>query len=307
MSAPTFSTTYGGNWMHAITCLTKKIVRGLAPAAILLAALAPAQAVTVWTHSYNNQRTGANTSETTLTTSNVNVNSFGKLFTCPVDGQLYAEPLYIPGVSISGGTHNVVYCCSMENSVYAFDADTGALYWHTNYGTPVPANNVQCCCPDIVGDIGILSTPVIDTTTNTIYLVHRNLINGVYSQTLRALDITTGADKFGSPVAIAATYGGVSMDPKLNNQRAALTLSNGVVYISGRPVTTAATTTALWWDTRRRLSALRNTFGRTPRAPATRAASGWPDRASTSIPAAICIWRRATASTTEPLTSARPS
>jgi len=83
-------------------------------------------------------RTGANTSETILTTANVNTNNFGKLFSDSVDGQIYAQPLYVENLSISGGTHNVVFVCTENNSVYAFDADTvGITYWKTNLGTPL--------------------------------------------------------------------------------------------------------------------------------------------------------------------------
>src|SRR5580700_6796340 len=111
--------------MHPLTRL-KRVFGRLAPAVLLLAVMAPAHAVQVWTHSYNNQRTGANTSETVLTDSNVNVNQFGRLFNCPVDDQMYASTLYMPSITINGAVHNVVYCCTMSNSVYCFDADNGA-------------------------------------------------------------------------------------------------------------------------------------------------------------------------------------
>jgi outer membrane protein assembly factor BamB len=97
----------------------------------------PAQAqVSVTTHHNDIGRTGQNLNETTLTTSNVNVNQFGKLFACPVDGYIYAQPLYVPQVTISSTTHNVVYVASENNSVYAFDGDNGTQLWHVNLGTP---------------------------------------------------------------------------------------------------------------------------------------------------------------------------
>ena len=189
--------------------------------------------VTVWTQRYDNSRTGANLAETALTTSNVNASTFGKVFTAPVDGSIYAQPLYVPGLTIAGATHNVVYVATMENSLYAIDADTGGQLWRLNYGTPVPSGDVQCCCTDITGNIGIESTPVIDTATGTMYLVSRNKnADGTYHQWLRAIDIATGADKFGSPHEIAAVNSGIVFDAKIHNQRPALTLSNGTVYIA---------------------------------------------------------------------------
>ena len=99
--------------------------------------LTRALAVNVLTQHNDLSRTGANTSETILTPANVNPTNFGKLFTDAVDGQVYAQPLYVENLSISGGTHDVVFVCTESNSVYAFDADTaGITYWHTNLGTP---------------------------------------------------------------------------------------------------------------------------------------------------------------------------
>jgi fibronectin type 3 domain-containing protein len=187
----------------------------------------------VWTQHYDNSRTGANLQETVLNTTNVNSTTFGKLFSIPVDGSVYAQPLYVPGLTVNGTVHNVLYIATMENTLYACDADTGAVLWQKNFGTPVPASDVQCCYVDITGDVGILSTPVIDTTTNTLYLLERNKnADGTYHQWLRALDLATGADKFNSPTEIAATYGGSTFDPKVQNQRAGLTLANGNVYIA---------------------------------------------------------------------------
>ncbi len=95
------------------------------------------QAVSVIMQHNDLARTGANTSETILTPANVVTNSFGKLFTDSVDGQVYAQPLYVENLNIAGGTHNVVFVCTENNTVYAFDADTGGItYWQTNLGTP---------------------------------------------------------------------------------------------------------------------------------------------------------------------------
>ena len=182
---------------------------------------------------HNDQfRTGANTSETTLTTSNVNANSFGRLFSYPVDGTVYAQPLYVSGLNISGGTHNVVFVVTMENSVYAFDADANVLYWQANYTTgtitPVPIADIKNG-GNIHGDVGILSTPVIDRASSTIYLLSRtkDTSNSTYYQKLHALDLATGNEKFGGPMNI--TYSG--FNTKVQNQRPALALANGNIYV----------------------------------------------------------------------------
>lgn len=193
--------------------------------------------VDVVTQHNDNSRTGANLGEKILTTANVNIAQFGKLFTRAVDAEIYAQPLYVAGVAIPGrGNHNVVYAATMNNTVYAYDADDPAAstaLWSVNLGPPVPAKDVQCCCLDISTQIGILSTPVIDLATGTIYLVSRNKnVDGTYHQWLNALDIATGAQKFSGPTEIVATYGKLTFNPKIQNQRPALLLSRGIIYIA---------------------------------------------------------------------------
>ncbi len=193
--------------------------------------------INVVTQHNDSARTGANLNETILTTANVNSTQFGKLFTRAVDAEIYAQPLYVAGVAIPGqGIHNVVYAATMNNSVYAYDADdptASSPLWSVNLGAPVPAKDVQCCCTDISTQIGILSTPVIDLATGTIYLVSRNKnSDGTYHQWLNALDITTGAQKFTGPTEIKATYGTLTFNPKIQNQRPALLLANGIIYIA---------------------------------------------------------------------------
>jgi PQQ-like domain len=206
--------------------------------------------VNVTTFHNDNARTGQNIRETILTTSNVNATTFGKLFSQSIDGYAYAQPLYVSNVILPNkGTHNVVYVATMNDSVYAFDADsnTGSNadpLWKVNFTDPtkgittVPTSDVNCT--DTIVPVGILSTPVIDGTSKTIYVLARTLENGTYYHRLHALDITTGAEKFGGPVAIAASVAGtgsgsvgglISFDPKLESQRAALLLQNGLVYI----------------------------------------------------------------------------
>jgi len=147
------------------------------------------QAQTSVTTQHNDiARTGANTNETILTPANVNINSFGKLFSYPVDGWMYTQPLYVAGVTLGAGTaqagtaHNVAFVVTQHDTVYAFDADsnTGANavpLWQVSLigagETTVPSADLSCS--DIVPELGISSTPVIDLATNTIYVVARSL------------------------------------------------------------------------------------------------------------------------------------
>jgi hypothetical protein len=189
-------------------------------------------------------RTGANLSETQLTKANVTVNQFGKLFSRSVDGQIYAQPLYLPGVQIPGqGTHNVVYVATEHNSLYAFDADlpaaTGPL-WHDNFGTPILCSQIVACDRDLVPEIGITSTPVIDPATNTIYAVAETWESGKTYFRLHALDVTTGNERPGSPAVLQGSVPGtgaesvsglLAFDPYMHWQRAGLLIWNGTVYI----------------------------------------------------------------------------
>ena len=198
----------------------------LLPLMLLAAVSAPAQ-VNVVTQHNDLARTGQNLNETALTPSNVNVNQFGLLFKSAVDNQVYAQPLVVSNVSIGGGTHNVVFVATTSNSVYAFDADSGTQFWHVNLGTAISNANYGSGCVDINGNAGIVGTPVIDPTAGTLYVVNSLNSAGAFSFQLHALDITTGADKTGSPVAI--TNSGFSA--LAQNQRAALALSNGNVLV----------------------------------------------------------------------------
>jgi Ricin-type beta-trefoil lectin domain-like/PQQ-like domain len=223
---------------RSLVCISCKKHGGVLTAIILLtlsAALSQAYAVDVLTQHNNQFRTGANTNETILTPANVNSTQFGKLFSYAVDGSVYAQPLYVSGLSISGGTHNVVYVVTMEDSVYAFDADVNTTYWHDNFTggniTPVPITDITGNNNlNIHGDVGILSTPVIDLSSGTIYVLARtkNTSNNTHIQTLHALDITTGAEKFGGPVVIPQVNGFSSL---MQNQRPGLAEANGNIYI----------------------------------------------------------------------------
>src|SRR5271154_3023627 len=153
-----------------------KLTAGALAAVAVLAALSPANAwATNWlTYHFDNARDGANTNEVVLTPANVNTNTFFKLFTYTVDAEVYAEPLYMANVAIPGqGTHNVVFVATEQDSVYAFDADSnlgtnGGLLWRTNLGTWILSdsgefgNRYAAQYPDLIPDVGITGTPVID-------------------------------------------------------------------------------------------------------------------------------------------------
>jgi hypothetical protein len=210
----------------------------------LAAALfAPAQ---VTTSQYDNARTGANLNETTLTPQNVNTAGFGKLFALPVDGDIYAQPLYLAGVEIpSKGKHNIVIVATEHDSVYAFDAagQSSTPLWQASFlssgAGPVPASAVQC--PFIRPEIGITPTPVIDRETGTIFVLARTKEGSHFVQRLHALAVTTGVEKFGGPVEIKASVKGngagasggqIEFDPLRELPRAALLLANGQVYLT---------------------------------------------------------------------------
>jgi len=200
---------------------TGRVLGGLLLLATALR-LPQAQAVNVLMQHNDLARTGANTSETILTPANVNTNTFGKLFANSVDGQVYAQPLYVENLSISSKLHNVVFVCTENNSVYAFDADAGGItYWHTNLGTPYTSS-----CGDLTPVVGITGTPVIDLNSGTLY-VDTKLSAGP-AHKLHALDITTGSEKFGGPVTIAAS----NFSAAVQHQRPGLLLLNGVVYVA---------------------------------------------------------------------------
>lgn len=211
-------------------------------AGFLMATAVGAQ-VQVTTNRYDTLGTGANLRETVLNTGNVRSGAFGKLFSYSVKGAVFAQPLYLPAVTIPGrGKHNVVYLATMDDRIYAFDAErAGEPLWQRDLGTPVPIADVTGQNDlNIVGNVGILSTPVIDPATQTIYLVSRSKEKPGYVQRIHALDARSGHDR--APAAIIrariasqsndALDGYLSFNAKTNNQRAALTLTNGQVLIA---------------------------------------------------------------------------
>jgi hypothetical protein len=208
---------------------------------LLLSSLAFATDVT--TQHNDNQRTGRNLQETILTQANVNSATFGLVFNVPVDNVIDAQPLYLSSLSISGVTHNVLYAVTENDSVYAFDADSGAQLWKVSALLSGEAPGSPMGCSQIVPTIGITATPVIDRTSGphgTIYIVATSMNSqGTTFQRLHALDLTTGAEEFGGPATITGQYkgtgegssgGNVIFNPAQYAERAGLLLLDGVIY-----------------------------------------------------------------------------
>jgi PQQ enzyme repeat len=223
----------------------------LAAACLASCTMVTAQ-VAVATYHNDNYRSGTNAQESFLTPSNVNAQSFGKRLTLPVRGYVYAQPLYVPGVVISGTAHDVVYVATEHDQVYAFDANSGQQLWQVNFLaasnalsviTPVSSNDVNC--NDLVPEIGITGTPAIDLSAKRLYVVAKTKVYDVRShtttfyQTLHVLDIRTGFETF-PPLRIRATYPGtgtgsvngvLTFDPLVESQRPGLMIQNGAVFI----------------------------------------------------------------------------
>jgi hypothetical protein len=218
----------------------------------------------VLTYHNDNLRDGINTRELALSSSTLTTTTFGQLFSCAVDGAVYAQPLWMKSVSVAGGTHNVIVVATQHDSVYLFDADANpcVTYWHVNLldtlhgGTPgespVKWNDVGECFGDIYPEIGVTGTPVIDLTTNTIYLVSASESNsknsgmcsrasGNFYHRLHALDVLTGSEKYNAPVTIAASVPGtgdgsvngmVSFSSQLHHNRSGLAEAGGRIYVA---------------------------------------------------------------------------
>jgi hypothetical protein len=209
----------------------------------------------VLTYHNNLSRDGTNTHEFALATSAVNTSTFGKLFSCPTDGAIYTQPLWIPNLAVAGARHNVIVVATEHESLYAFDADAAPCktLWQANlidstHGgtsgeTSVPSGIgglVGSDLGDITPEVGVTGTPVIDPTTSILYVVSKSVISSgpTFFQRLHAIDLTTGNEKFSGPVTISASVPGtadgsttVTFSPRQENQRPGLALVNGVVYI----------------------------------------------------------------------------
>lgn len=220
---------------------------GMALSMALLISLSASAQVNVLTYHYDNTRQGANLNETILTPDNVNSASFGQLFSYTVDGDVYAQPLYVFGLSIPGkGTHNVVFVATEHNSVYAFDADSndganGGLLWHVNLGPSAPTSVANFEFTPIQPEVGITGTPVIDLPSGTLYVDAFTQEGTGYSHKIHALNLTDGTEKSFSPVTVSVSISGtgagsskgvLSFQARQELQRCALTLVNGVLYIA---------------------------------------------------------------------------
>lgn len=183
---------------------------------------------TTWKN--DNARDGLQANETTLTPSNVNASSFGQIFSTAVDARVYAQPLYMSGVTIHSAQHNVVYAATENDTVYAIDGDNGNQLWTVSLlgsgETPADGATIHSTIKPIVG---ITGTPVIDASTGTMYLVTYSVTaSGTYYHRLHALDITDGTERYGAPVVI----GGSGFDASQHLQRPGLLLANGTIYIA---------------------------------------------------------------------------
>jgi hypothetical protein len=191
--------------------------------------------VSVTTQHNDLGRTGANLQETVLKPGNVDVGHFGMLFKRVLDDQVYGQPLVVKDVKIGGGTHDVVYLTTVNNSVYAYDANDASQtnpLWHVNFGTPANLHDAAFGCLDINGQMGIIGAPVIGlkkegAPVDALYVVALTKTGGGFEQRLHALDLATGADLGDSPTTIKAP----GFDPLMQNQRPGLMLASGQVYI----------------------------------------------------------------------------
>jgi hypothetical protein len=209
----------------------------------------------VFTYHNDLARDGVNASEYALTTASVSQSTFGKLFSCQVDGAEYTEPSWVPALTVNGSIHNVIFVATQHDSLYAFDADASPCQqlWHVNlidsaHGgasgeSQVTWSDVGSGAKDIYPEIGVVGTPVIDPVTSTLYVVSKSESSGpVFYQRLHAIDLATGNEKltFNAPVDISATVSGtgdgssggvINFNVQTHNERSALALVNGVVYI----------------------------------------------------------------------------
>jgi len=244
---------------HSITATTATV-----PPVSGSATVAVSDLFAVLTYHNDQARDGVNNKEYALTPTTLTTATFGKLFSCPVDGAVYAQPLWIKGLTIGGGVHNVVFVATQHDSVYAFDADASpcVTYWHANlldasHGamaeeTPVVWNDVGNCFGDIYPEIGVTGTPVIDSTTKVIYLVsasesnptssgHCSSSSATFYHRLHALDPVTGNEKLNAPVTIAASVPGtgdgssggiVNFNSQLHHQRSGLVQVGGRIFVT---------------------------------------------------------------------------
>lgn len=190
----------------------------------------------VVTYKYDAMRTGQDLTESVLTPANVAAATFGRLRNLMVDGRVDAQPLYLSRFDLAGAVHNVVFVATEHDSVYAFDADTGAVLWQTSLIPAGETTSDDRGCGQVVPEIGITSTPVIDRNAGShgaVYVVTMTKDNASkYHQRLHALDLATGTELSPGPTEVVATYGATRFDAGAYKERAALLLNNGTIYTS---------------------------------------------------------------------------
>ena len=233
-SYTTPAATIGNN--GALFSVTVTNVAGKATSTAATLTVTAASGTNVLTYKYDALRSGANPAETILTPANVNPTTFGLLHNLAVDGKVDAQPLYLSQLSVAGVNHSVVYVATEHDSVYAFDAGTGATLWQVSLIPSGETTSDDHYCDQVAPEIGITSTPVIDLGAGAhgvIYLVAMTKdASSAYHQRLHALDVTTGAELAGSPTQITASYGSTTFAPGNYKERAALLLNQGTIYTS---------------------------------------------------------------------------
>jgi outer membrane protein assembly factor BamB len=235
---PTLATDTGAQFRVVVSNSAGQVTSNAATLTVL-----SASGGDVVTYHNDVARTGQNLGEVILTPANVNSSNFGKLGFFNTDGKVDAQPLYLSALKIGGGTHNVLYVVTEHGSVYALDADSGAVLWQVSVLATGETPSDDRGCSQITPEIGVTSTPVIDRTAGTngaIYVVAMSKnAGGAYFQRLHALDITSGAELFGGPVTVQASFpgtgdnssgGSVIFDAKQYAERAGLLLLNGTLY-----------------------------------------------------------------------------
>jgi len=199
----------------------------------------PANHTDVTTYKNDRARTGQNLTETALTLANVRSATFGKLRFLATDGLVDAQPLYLSALMVGNSAHNVVFVATENDTVYAFDSDSGAVVWQKTLLGSGETPSDDRGCGQVTPTIGVTSTPVIDRSAGAhgvIYLVAMSRdASGTYHQRLHALDVTTGTELSGAPVEITAVFpasggGSNTFAPGNYEERAALLLLNGVIY-----------------------------------------------------------------------------
>jgi len=240
---------------HTVTATSVAVSTASASATIAVTELA-----SVLTYHNDLARDGANQQEYALNPSTVTTSTFGKVFSCQVDGAVYAQPLWMASLNIGGGTHNVLFVATQHDGLYAFDADANpcVTYWHvslidtlhggTGNETPIIWNDVGNCYGDIYPEVGVTGTPVIDSLTSTLYVVSSSEVGtsggncsytpGTFYRRLHAVDLITGNEKFNGPVEISASIPGtgdggsmVTFNPQKHHQRSGLAGADGFVFV----------------------------------------------------------------------------